>query len=163
MMGAIRSLFRRADPAILVARSGDAAALALVHASAFQNGWSENVFERLLADRNVICHVARSNGGTGATCAFTISRMVEDEAEILMVAVAPGEQGRGLAGRLLSRHLGRLAARGVKNVFLEVDEGNRSAIRLYSRAGFEQVGRRAGYYAKTDGQAAALVLRRSLD
>jgi ribosomal-protein-alanine N-acetyltransferase len=89
--------------------------------------------------------------------------MDEDEAEILMVAVAPGEQGRGLAGRLLSRHLGRLAARGVKNVFLEVDEGNRSAIRLYSRAGFEQVGRRAGYSAKTDGQAAALVLRRSLD
>jgi ribosomal-protein-alanine N-acetyltransferase len=163
MMGAIRSLFRRADPAILDARSGDAAALALVHASAFQNGWSENEFERLLADRNVICHVARSNGGTGAICAFTISRMVEDEAEILMVAVAPGEQGRGLAGRLLSRHLGRLAARGVKNVFMEVDEGNRSAIRLYSRAGFEQVGRRAGYYAKTDGQAAALVLRRSLD
>ena len=163
MIGAIRSLFRRAEPAILDARSGDAAALARVHASAFSNGWSEDEFERLLADRNVICHVVRGSGGTGAICAFTISRLVEDEAEILMVAVAPGEQGRGLAGRLLSRHLGRLAARGVRNVFLEVDEGNQSAIRLYTRAGFEQVGRRKGYYAKPDGQAAALVMRRSVD
>ena len=162
MIGAIRSLFRRAEPAILDARSGDAAALARVHASAFSNGWSEDEFERLLADRNVICHVVRGSGGTGAICAFTISRLVADEAEILMVAVAPGEQSRGLAGRLLSRHLGRLAARGVRNVFLEVDEGNRPAIRLYARAGFEQVGRRTGYYAKPDGQAAALVMRRSL-
>ena len=163
MIGAIRSLFRRAEPAILEARSGDAAALVRVHASAFSNGWSEDEFERLLADRNVICHVVRGSGGTGAICAFTISRLVEDEAEILMVAVAPCEQGRGLAGRLLSRHLGRLAARGVRNVFLEVDEGNQSAIRLYTRAGFEQVGQRAGYYAKSDGRAAALVMRRSLD
>jgi ribosomal-protein-alanine N-acetyltransferase len=163
MIGAIRALFRRPQPAILDARSGDAAALSRVHASAFSNGWSEDEFERLLADRNVICHVARESGGAGKICAFTISRMVADEAEILMVAVAPGEQGRGLAGKLLSRHLGRLAARGVHNVFLEVDEGNRSAIRLYARAGFEQVGRRAGYYAKPTGQAAALVMRRTLD
>jgi ribosomal-protein-alanine N-acetyltransferase len=163
MIGAIRSLFKRPEPALLDARADDAAALARVHASAFRHGWSENEFERLLADKNVICHVARGNGGTGPVCAFTISRIVEDEAEILMVAVAPGEQGRGLAGRLLSRHLGRLAARGVRKVFLEVDEGNTAALRLYSRSGFEQVGRRPGYYANPEGQAAALILRRSLD
>lgn len=163
MMGAIRSLFRRPEPALLDARASDAAALARVHAIAFRHGWSENEFERLLADKNVLCHVARGGGGTGPVCAFTISRIVEDEAEILMVAVAPGEQGRGLARRLLGRHLGRLAARGVRKVFLEVDEGNAPAIRLYSRAGFEQVGRRPGYYANPGRQAAALVLRRSLD
>jgi tRNA threonylcarbamoyladenosine biosynthesis protein TsaB len=98
MMAAIRSFFRRPDPAISDARADDAAALARVHASAFRHGWSENEFERLLADKNVICHVARENGGAGEVCAFTISRIVEDEAEILMVAVEPGEQGRGLAG-----------------------------------------------------------------
>lgn len=163
MMAAIRSFFRRSDPAIADARAGDAAALARVHASAFRHGWSENEFERLLADKNVICHVARANGGTGEVCAFTISRSVEDEAEILMVAVEPGEQGRGLAGRLLARHLGRIAARGVRKVFLEVDEGNTPALRLYSRAGFEQVGRRPGYYGNSEGSAAALVLRRNLD
>jgi ribosomal-protein-alanine N-acetyltransferase len=44
-----------------------------------------------------------------------------------------------------------------------VDEGNTAALRLYSRSGFEQVGRRAGYYANPEGQAAALILRRNLD
>jgi ribosomal-protein-alanine N-acetyltransferase len=164
MMAFFRSLFRRPEPAILDARPGDAAALARVHASAFRHGWSESEFERLLADRAIVCHVARGHGGTGPICALTISRVVEDEAEILMVAVVPVEQGRGLAARLLARHLGRLAARGARNVFLEVDEGNMPAIRLYKRAGFEQIGRRAGYYAEAGKQAAAaLILRRSLD
>jgi [ribosomal protein S18]-alanine N-acetyltransferase len=163
MMEAIRSLFRRPEPSIAEARAGDAAALARVHASAFRHGWSETEFERLLADKTVICHIARRGTGADAIFAFTISRIVDDEAEILMVAVAPPEQGRGLAGRLLSRHLGRLAALGVRKIFLEVDEGNLRAIRLYSRAGFEQVGRRPGYYANAEEAAAALILRRSLD
>ncbi|MEX2129228.1 MAG: ribosomal protein S18-alanine N-acetyltransferase [Xanthobacteraceae bacterium] len=162
MIDLITNLFRRPEPALLDARASDAAALAGVHARAFRHGWSEAEFERLLADRNVLCHLARSNGGTGAVVGFVISRLVEDEAEILMVAVAPGERGRGLAARLIARHLGRLAARGVRHVFLEVDEGNDPALKLYARAGFEQVGRRPGYYARAERNAAALLLRRDL-
>jgi [ribosomal protein S18]-alanine N-acetyltransferase len=163
MMAAIRSFFRRPDPAIADARADDAAALARVHASAFGHGWSENEFERLLADKNVICHVARGNGGTGEVCAFTISRIVEDEAEILMVAVEPGEQGRGLAAGCWRGIWDASPRAASARCFLEVDEGNAPALRLYSRAGFEQVGRRPGYYGNSEGSAAALVLRRNLD
>ncbi len=164
MIGFLRSLFRRAEPAILEARPGDAGALARLHASTFRHGWSESEFERLLADPRVTCHVARGNGGAGAVCAFIISRVVQDEAEILMVAVAQSERGRGLAGRMLARHLGRLAARGARKVFLEVDEGNKPALAVYARAGFAQVGRRPGYYAQPGRTAAAaLILRRNLD
>lgn len=159
MSGLFASLFRRAEPALAEARAGDAAALSALHARAFRHGWSDAEFERLLADRNVTCHVARAGGIAG----FVISRTVEDEAEILMVAVAPQERGRGLGGRLIARHLARLAARGVKNVFLEVDEGNDPALRLYTNAGFERVGHRPGYYEKPQGTAAALILRRRLD
>jgi ribosomal-protein-alanine N-acetyltransferase len=162
MIGSLAKLFRRPEPALLDARPGDAAALAALHAGAFRHGWSEAEFERLLADRNVICHLARASGGTGTVVAFVIARVIEDEAEILMVAVAPAERGRGLARRLLTRHLGRLAARGARRVFLEVDEGNDPAIRLYTRSGFERVGRRPGYYASAEGNAAALLLRRDL-
>lgn len=159
MMDRIRNLFRRAEPSLVDAQPRDAAALAALHARAFRHGWSEAEFERLLADRNVICHVARS---AGSIVGFVISRVIDAEAEILMVAVAASERGRGLAGRLLARHLGRLAARGVRKVFLEVDEGNDPALKLYRRTGFEQVGKRAGYYASTSGATAALVLRRDL-
>ena len=101
---------------------------------------------------------------TGRTLGgFIMSRIVDDEAEILSVAVAGQQRGRGLAGTLLRLHLGRLAGLAVRKVFLEVDEDNESARRLYRRAGFREVGRREGYYPNgTASRAAALVLRRDL-
>jgi ribosomal-protein-alanine N-acetyltransferase len=48
-------------------------------------------------------------------------------------------------------------------VFLEVDEHNQPAIRLYDRAGFTEISRRPNYYPAISGTAAAaLVLRRDL-
>ena len=52
---------------------------------------------------------------------------------------------------------------GAGAVFLEVDEDNVPARKLYRRAGFREVGRRAGYYQDPTGRStAALVLRRDL-
>ena len=91
---------------------------------------------------------------------FIVSRIGADEAEILSVALAPAERGRGLARNLLMTHLGYLAAEGVRTVFLEVEEANAPARALYQRAGFADVGRREGYYAANG--AAAVVMRRDI-
>jgi ribosomal-protein-alanine N-acetyltransferase len=155
-------LFRRAAPAISEARPPDAVALATIHARSFHRGWSEAEFERLLSERITLGHVARANGGRGAPVGFILSRILQDEAEILTVAVMPAERGRGLARRLVDLHLSRLAALGGRQVFLEVEEGNAAALRLYRRAGFGNVGRRDGYYRKPGDNAAALVLGRAL-
>jgi ribosomal-protein-alanine N-acetyltransferase len=162
MIGRFFRTFRRSEPSILDTRPQDAAALAAVHALTFRHGWSELEFERLLSDRAVIGHVARAPGGGGSVVGFVLSRLAADEAEILVIAVAPAGRSRGLAGRLLRRHLQRLATLGVSRVFLEVDEGNDTALRLYARAGFQEIGRRAGYYRRPEGEAAALMLRRDL-
>jgi [ribosomal protein S18]-alanine N-acetyltransferase len=154
-------IFRRPKPAIVEARVGDAAALAALHGRSFARGWSESEFERLLADKAVVAHVARAEN-RGAPAGFMLSRRAADEAEILTVAVAPAARGRGIARELLARHLGRLAALGIARVFLEVDDGNRAALRLYARAGFRQVGRREGYYANAPRPGSALTLRRDL-
>ncbi|HEV1999642.1 MAG TPA: ribosomal protein S18-alanine N-acetyltransferase, partial [Xanthobacteraceae bacterium] len=132
------------------------------HARSFHRGWSETELERLLSERTTLGHVARADGGRGGAVGFILSRIVQDEAEILTVAVMPAERGRGLARRLLDTHLSRLAALGAGEVFLEVDEGNVSALRLYRRAGLREVGRRDGYYRKPSENAAALVLGRAL-
>ena len=77
--------------------------------------------------------------------------------------MSSARRGRGLARALLNLHLRRLAGLGARAVFLEVDEGNEPARRLYRRAGFREVGRREGYYQQGRGQpATALVLRRDL-
>jgi ribosomal-protein-alanine N-acetyltransferase len=66
-----------------------------------------------------------------------------------------------LARQLLDINLRRLAGLGARSVFLEVDEGNVPAMRLYQRAGFREVGRREAYYPAGRGSA-ALILRRDL-
>jgi [ribosomal protein S18]-alanine N-acetyltransferase len=158
----ILSLFRRPQPVVVELTGRDAPGLAAIHATGFERGWGEAEFERLLADRGVVGQASRAGGRPGAT-GFILSRLAGDEAEVLTVAVHPRWRGRGHGALLLRTHLGRLAARGVATLFLEVAEDNLSALALYRRAGFEEVGRRTGYYRR-EGRppATALVMRRAL-
>jgi len=157
-------LFARPQPVLSEAGPRDAAALAALHAGSFRRGWSDHEFERLLLEKSVVAHRAMA----GRTLAgFVLSRIAGGEAEILSIAVAPPRRGRGLARRLLDLHLRRLAGVAVTAVFLEVDEDNRAARRLYARAGFRDVGRRPAYYSRgipgaSQAHATALVLRRDL-
>ena len=126
----------------------------------FGHGWSDGEFERMLGERNIVAH--RAIAGR-ALHGFILSRLAAGEAEILSVAVAAAQQGKGLGRTLLDLHLRRLAGLGARAVFLEVDEDNTPARRLYARAGFREVGRRPGYYSQgRDRAATALVLRRDL-
>ncbi len=160
MIATLIRLLSRAEPSLSEATARDACALAALHAASFRRGWSDGEFERLLLDRNVLAHRAMSGRKLSG---FIMSRLAAGEAEILSVAVAASSRGRGLARKLLHLHLGRLAALGIGSVFLEVDEGNAPARRLYRRAGFTEVGRREGYYASGGASgAAALILRRDI-
>ena len=160
MMGFFTHFFARAEPALSEASARDAASIAGLHAASFRRGWSEQEVEALLIDRAVIAHRAMLGG---KLVGFIMSRLAADESEILSVAVAARARGRGLARALLALHLRRLAGLSARTVFLEVDEHNAPAIRLYERAGFREVARRPNYYPGADGNpAAALVLRRDL-
>ncbi len=160
MIGFLTRLLDRREPALSEATTRDAAAIATLHGKSFHRGWSDGEIESLLLDRNVIAHRAMVGRGLAG---FILSRMAIDEAEILSVAIAPARRGRGLSRRLLDLHLRRLAGIGVHRVFLEVDEGNIPARKLYARAGFRDVGRREAYYLDEGGRStAALVLRRDL-
>jgi [ribosomal protein S18]-alanine N-acetyltransferase len=160
MMGLLIRLFRRGEPALSEARTRDAAAIAALHGGSFHRGWSDGEIERMLIDRNVVAHramVGRKLVG------FILSRLAAGEAEILSIAVAAARRHKGLARRLLDLNLRRLSGLGARAVFLEVDEDNVPARRLYARAGFREVGRREAYYRDPSGKStAALVLRRDL-
>jgi [ribosomal protein S18]-alanine N-acetyltransferase len=104
----------------------------------------------------------RAMAGAGLV-GFVLSRLAADQAEILSIAVAASYRGRGLARKLLDVHLRRLAAYGIAALFLEVDEHNQPARRLYAGLGFGEVGRRPSYYHDPGAEAGtALVLRRDL-
>ncbi|CCD94510.1 putative Ribosomal-protein-alanine acetyltransferase, RimI-like protein [Bradyrhizobium sp. ORS 375] len=150
----------RTKPAIEAAAMRDAKRLAQIHAASFHRGWGEGEFEVMLAERNTLIHRLRLGR---KLIGFIVSRIGADEAEILSVALDPNQRGRGLSRDLLLTHLGHLAGRGVRTVFLEVEENNQPARRLYERAGFATVGRRERYYLQPGGeQLNALLMRRDL-
>jgi ribosomal-protein-alanine N-acetyltransferase len=150
----------RAAPVVEPATLRDASRLADLHRASFHRGWGESEFEQMLSERNTLVHRLRLGR---KIVGFAVSRFGADEAEILSVAVAPGQRGRGLSRQLLLTHLGHLAGHGVRTVFLEVEENNQPARRLYDRAGFAVAGRRERYYREAGGQELnALVMRRDL-
>jgi len=137
----------------------DAPRLAQLHGSSFHRGWGESEFEHMLTERNTLVHRLRVGR---KTIGFAASRMGADEAEILSIAIDAPYRGKGLSRTLLLTHLGHLAGRGVRTIFLEVEENNQPARRLYERAGFNVVGRRDRYYRQGGEQLNALLMRRDL-
>jgi ribosomal-protein-alanine N-acetyltransferase len=147
-------------PSIEAATLRDAPRLAQLHGASFHRGWGEGEFESMITERNTLVHRLRIGR---KAIGFAVSRIGADEAEILSIAIDASYRGRGLSRDLLLTHLGHLAGRGVRRIFLEVEENNAPARRLYERAGFAVVGRRERYYRQENGeQLNALLMRRDL-
>jgi ribosomal-protein-alanine N-acetyltransferase len=160
MMAWLSELWSGGTAAVEPAGLRDAPALAQIHGASFHRGWGESEFDSMLTERNTLVHRLRMGR---KVIGFAVSRMAADEAEILSIAVAESHRGRGLSHTLLLTHLGHLAGRGVRTVFLEVEENNQPARRLYERAGFTVVGRRERYYRQDGGEPLnALLMRRDL-
>jgi ribosomal-protein-alanine N-acetyltransferase len=160
MMNWLSRLFAPAATSVEPATMRDAAKLSQLHRASFHRGWGQGEFETMLAERNTFTQrlmLGRTLIG------FIISRLAADEAEILSVAVAASHRGRGYSRELVANHLGHLAGRGIRRVFLEVEENNTPAVRLYQRVGFTTVGRREQYYRDASGaKLNALVMQRDL-
>lgn len=86
----------------------------------------------------------------GGVAGFALIRAVADEAELLLIAVDPAAQQRGVGAALVDDFVAIASAYGARRLHLEVRDGN-TAIALYERAGFSLVGRRRDYYRGTDG------------
>jgi ribosomal-protein-alanine N-acetyltransferase len=85
-----------------------------------------------------------------AVTGFALMRAIADEAELLLIAVDPAAQQRGVGAALVDDFVRFATARGARRLHLEVRDGN-SAIMLYERAGFSLAGRRRDYYRGSDG------------
>jgi ribosomal-protein-alanine N-acetyltransferase len=160
MMGWLSDWWRGGSPVVEPAALRDAARLAQLHGASFHRGWGEGEFEGMLSERNTLVHRLKLGR---KVIGFAVSRMGADEAEILSIAVDAAYRGRGLSRNLLLIHLGHLAGRGIRTIFLEVEENNAPARRLYERTGFGVVGRREQYYKQPGReQLNALLMRRDL-
>jgi ribosomal-protein-alanine N-acetyltransferase len=95
---------------------------------------------------------------SGVLAGFVVASLVAGEAELESIAVAAETQRRGLGGQLLRHLFTLLSESNVARINLEVRASNHPALGLYQRHGFNETGRRAGYYADPAEDAVLMCL-----
>lgn len=94
---------------------------------------------------------------------YRVAMIGVEEMHLLNLTVSPPVQGRGLAHALLHRLEDACRQLALPTLWLEVRPGNQRALALYRRHGFQEVGRRRGYYPAAGGQREdAVVMRLAL-
>ncbi|MGI9245214.1 MAG: ribosomal protein S18-alanine N-acetyltransferase [Steroidobacteraceae bacterium] len=136
----------------------DVPGVGAVERASYQFPWSEGIFRDCLRV-GYLCRVAESGG---EVVGYGIVAMGAGEAHILNICVSQAMRGRGVGRQMLALLLERSVQAGMQDVFLEVRPSNTHAIALYQSVGFEEVGRRRGYYQAVDGREDALVLKLSM-
>ena len=109
----------------------------------FTQPWAGHNFLEAL-DRKDLLYVVADAGGriVGHAGVFTVM----GDGEIINVAVHPDFRGKGIAYQMLSYLMGIAPEIGTEDFTLEVRAGNKAAIRLYEKLGFETEGVRPGFY-----------------
>lgn len=130
--------------------SSDVATAVELEAMSQPQPWSEGVFNDEIAAENRSYLVAEGDGLVG----FAGVMVIDEEAHITNMLVAPGHRQRGIGRQLMERLVEVSIEMGAKHLTLEVRSKNSAARQLYSRFGLVPVGVRPGYYADDD----ALVL-----
>ena len=105
--------------------------------------WPKSMLEEELYNPNVSLVVAEGEDGT--VLGYGEIGVVLDEGCLEKIAVDPACRRQGVAEAILSAYL-RFGKANLAFLTLEVRESNTPAIGLYRKLGFEEVGRRKGYY-----------------
>jgi len=115
----------------------------------FGEAWTRSQLAGILPMAGVALVLAR-DPRNDAVLGFSLTRTVADESELLLIAVLPSHQRRGVGRDLLADFMDRAQNSGVTRLHLEVRDGN-PAVALYLTAGFTPVGRRRNYYQSAEG------------
>lgn len=132
----------------------DVEAMAAIHRASMERHWDVKSFSNFLNEPAIIAWGYFSDT---ILQGFILSQIMGDEMEILTLAVDSDYRRQGIA-----RHLVQAAIdKGADTIFLEVNEDNEIAQKLYLAAGFEEFGRREKYYQTHDGLKDAVLMRRN--
>lgn len=126
---------------------------------AYEFAWTEGIFRDCIRV-GYQCRILETPHGF--VQAYGVMSAAVSEAHILNLCVRPELQGRGLSRQLLNHLLELASSLNVRTVFLEVRPSNHRALRLYTDAGFCEVGIRRGYYPAAKGREDGLVLAKEL-
>jgi len=136
----------------------DIAEIMAIEQSAYMHPWTEILFGDCLRV-GYCCWVMEWQG---AIIGYGIISVGAGECHVLNLCVKPEMQHNGYGSAMLEHLLDIARSHNVETAFLEVRPSNRHAIRLYEKAGFNEVGTRSDYYPAIVGREDAIILARSL-
>jgi len=117
-----------------------------IEKSLFPSPWNQWMFKAEIKKKRSSCFVARIEG---VMVGYAILNYLEKEGHLMNLAVVPEYQKRGIGGVLLTRLMKVAMQNGVRRIILEVRSSNLSALRLYRKFGFQEIGVRKKYYTET--------------
>ena len=107
-----------------------------------------------------------SSNGVFAEChdhGFALARVIEPEAELLLLVTDKIKQNTGLATNCLLRIEKKIYENGARRLTLEVSESNTTAIQLYKKLNYKKISVRTSYSRDKNGKAEdALVMQKDL-
>ena len=141
---------------IRIATSNDLADILSIEKKVFKHPWSKEQLSWELNSQPVAENyvmIARGN-----MVGYLFSHVVDDDVQILNIAIDIPFQHKGYGEQLLSYFFDQFNTD--ISIHLEVRKSNFPAINLYLKFGFHETGTRKGYYA--DGEDAIIMQRYSL-
>ena len=133
----------------------DVDAVVAIETEAFASPWQRETFLDLL-DRPGLELLVMEDSVAGIV-GYAVLWCIVDQGELANMAITPNFRRRGLGSLLLARVLDVAREREVETVYLEVRASNESAVRLYTRFGFTEVGTRRAYYDRPKEDALVMM------
>ncbi len=130
-----------------------------IESRAYDFPWTRGIFGNCL--RVGYCCWCYENDGL--IQGYGVMSVATGESHILNLTVQPESQGKGIGSKLMKHFLQLARRHDADTIMLEVRPTNVSAIRLYEKMGFNEIGVRRNYYPAEDGREDALLLALSLD
>lgn len=128
-----------------------------VEKESFTTPWSEESFKKEITENvlavYIVAEVENKIVGYGGVW------KILDEGHITNIAVRKDFRGLGVGDLLVMGIINYCTINKIPNITLEVRESNTVARNLYKKHGFEDLGKRPGYYAD-DNEAAIIMWRK---
>ena len=155
------------------ATKSDAQTLSAIHEKSFPTYWNHEEFNNFFDVAGTHAFIAKVSatpsltlpplGGGESEAGMIVYRAQFEQADIITLAVLPACRRRGIANTLVKKALSHLSELGAKGIFLDVEDGNAAALRLYESFGFAVQRRRKLYYRQKDGTYTdALVMQKKI-
>ena len=117
--------------------------VAAIEKETFSMPWSESSFKDALANAENIYMVAEVDGNIAGYCGMWKSF---NEGQIYNMCVRKDMRKNGIGEKLFCAFLEEGIKKGMTAFTLEVRAGNKGAVALYEKCGFENVGTRKNFY-----------------